>query len=308
VDTTAPVVTASDRGYTSPTSKKVVNFKVLFSETVTGVDKTDFVLVKTGAITGASITQVIDDGLGKYTVIINTGTLNGTLRLNVANNGSIKDLAGNALAVPFTTGQTYTVQKVQTFTSQPGYDGWLLESTATSNMGGSFNVLAPTFNLGDDAARKQYRGLLSFSTAGLPDTAVITKVTLKVKKSTITGAATFVMFGGLKLDVKKGPFGALALAKTDFEALTGATGKSYGPYTALVPVANVYTVNLPVSGATSVAPYINKMTTLNGVTQFRLRFTKGDNANTVANFISFYTGNSTTAANRPTLTIEYYVP
>ena len=67
-------------------------------------------------------------------------------------------------------------------------DGWILESTETSNMGGTMNVTATTFRLGDDAAKKQYRGILSFGTgAGLPDTAVITKVTLKVRKSGVTG-------------------------------------------------------------------------------------------------------------------------
>jgi hypothetical protein len=53
--------------------------------------------------------------------------------------------------------------------------------------------------------------------------------------------------------------------------------------------------------------YINKLTTLSGLTQIRLRFKLDDNNNTVANYISFYSGNAT-LANRPQLIIEYYVP
>jgi len=44
-----------------------------------------------------------------------------------------------------------------------------------------------------------------------------------------------------------------------------------------------------------------------GVTQFRLRFAKQDNGDNGADYVNFYSGNAA-AANRPKLTITYYLP
>jgi len=53
--------------------------------------------------------------------------------------------------------------------------------------------------------------------------------------------------------------------------------------------------------------FINKLATRGGVTQLRLRFKLDDNNNTVANYLSLYSGNAPTAS-RPKLILEYYVP
>ncbi|HNN14909.1 MAG TPA: hypothetical protein PKL78_15210, partial [Anaerolineales bacterium] len=62
-----------------------------------------------------------------------------------------------------------------------------MESTETSNNGGSLNSNATSFNLGDSAADQQYRAILSFDTSTLPDTAVITSATLSIKKKSLSG-------------------------------------------------------------------------------------------------------------------------
>jgi hypothetical protein len=49
--------------------------------------------------------------------------------------------------------------------------------------------------------------------------------------------------------------------------------------------------------------YINKA----GVTQFRLRFTKDNNNNLKADYLRLYSGDSS-AAYRPRLVIQYYLP
>ena len=49
--------------------------------------------------------------------------------------------------------------------------------------------------------------------------------------------------------------------------------------------------------------YINRT----GITQVRLRFQTDDDNDSAADFLRFYSGNAT-AANRPVLVIEYYVP
>jgi hypothetical protein len=180
------------------------------------------------------------------------------------------------------------------------YDGWILESSETSTIGGTMNSIATTFRLGDDAARRQYRGLLSFDTgASLPDNAVITKVTLRVKMQSIAGIGNpVVIFRGFMVDIKRGSFGTPALQTADFQT---AANKTYGP---LVPALSIgwYSIDL-----TSGKAYINKLDTLSGLTQIRLRFQLDDNNNSIANYLNLYSGNAG-AASRPQLVIQYYVP
>jgi hypothetical protein len=187
----------------------------------------------------------------------------------------------------------------QTFTSTNTKDGWVLESSETSNKGGTLNSNATSFRLGDDASKKQYRGILSFSTGSLPDNAVITSVTLKVKKQGISGGGNPVTaFQGYMVDIKKGFFGTSALQTGDFQA---AASKTYGPFKPTA-VSNWYSISL-----TSGAAYINKLSTSSGLTQIRLRFKLDDNNNAVANYLSLFSGNAP-AASRPQLVITYYIP
>ncbi|MBK8821796.1 MAG: S-layer homology domain-containing protein [Anaerolineales bacterium] len=108
-DTITPTVTSSVRASTNPTNAASVNFTVTFSESVTGVDETDFSLTASGvsspAVSGIS-------GSGRvYTVSVDTGTGNGTIRLDVLDDNSIKDNVDNLLSAGFTSGETYTVEK-----------------------------------------------------------------------------------------------------------------------------------------------------------------------------------------------------
>ena len=52
---------------------------------------------------------------------------------------------------------------------------------------------------------------------------------------------------------------------------------------------------------------INKLSTLSGLTQVRLRFNLDDNDNAAANYLSLFSGNAP-AASRPQLIIEYHLP
>jgi DNA/RNA endonuclease G (NUC1) len=108
VDQTPPSVSSVTRVTSSPTNAASVQFTVTFSEAVTGVDSADFALTTSG-VTGASITGVT--GTGPYTVTVNTGSGDGTIRLDVANDGSIQDAAANSLGGTLTTGEIYTIDK-----------------------------------------------------------------------------------------------------------------------------------------------------------------------------------------------------
>ncbi|MCQ3935926.1 MAG: hypothetical protein DPW18_02645, partial [Chloroflexi bacterium] len=106
-----------------------------------------------------------------------------------------------------------------TLISTDSQDGWILESTETSGVGGTKNNTASTLNVGDDAANKQYRAMLSFDTT-LPANAVITGVTLKFKYAGKSGTLPFSTHGKLLVDVRHvSPFGNnAALQLGDFKS------------------------------------------------------------------------------------------
>lgn len=183
----------------------------------------------------------------------------------------------------------------QTFPSVAAQDGWILESTETSGVGGSINAGANTFTLGDNAADKQYRSILHFNTAALPPNAVITSATLRIKQQSITGTSPFTTHGNLVADIRNPYFGTgISLVAGDFQAAAGQSGvATFNP----TPVSGWYTASL-----TSGLSHIN----LNGTTQFRLAFTLDDNDDLGVDTILFSSGNHGTAANRPQLVVEYY--
>lgn len=191
------------------------------------------------------------------------------------------------------------VPVTKVFRSAASEDGWILESAETSGNGGTMNSAASLIYLGDNTAKKQYRSILSFDTSSLPDNAIITKVTLKLRQQGINGGGNPVsIFQGFVVDVKKGMFGTAPLALNDFKS---AASKTVGPASPAL-TAGWYTLNLtPAKG------FINKLSTNSGLTQIRLRFKLDDNNNNTANFLKLYSGNAG-AGNRPQLIIEYDLP
>jgi hypothetical protein len=111
LDTTSPLVNSITLFNPSPTNLASVGFTITFSESVTGVDATDFSLA-TASVSGASVSGVSGSG-NVYTVTVNTGSGNGTIRLDMPSGAAITDLAGNPLAnLPYSEGETYIVNKV----------------------------------------------------------------------------------------------------------------------------------------------------------------------------------------------------
>ncbi len=110
VDNTAPGVSSI---VVSGAKGASVDFIVTFSESVTGVDTSDFALTTTGGITGESVTGVAGSGT-TYTVTVDSGTGIGTIRVDVIDDDSITDSAGNPLGGPgagngnFTAGGVYS--------------------------------------------------------------------------------------------------------------------------------------------------------------------------------------------------------
>jgi len=185
------------------------------------------------------------------------------------------------------------------FASVGSQDGWILESSETSNIGGMVNATTGILILGDDAADRQYRSILAFNTSVLPDKAVITRAVLKIKRQGIVGTNPFSTHTALRVDIRKPYFGTSAsLAGSDFQAVAGLN--AVGTFGKTPAAGAWYSANLG-KGA---YPYIN----LKGTTQFRLRFARDDNDDRGADYLKFFSGNYATTAYRPQLVIEYYVP
>ena len=92
------------------TIESTLEWRVTFTEAVTGVDLADFVLTSVdGAATATLGTVTAGASAAEYFVTATGVTGVGTLRLDVKTSGSgIEDGAGNALAAGFTLGQPYT--------------------------------------------------------------------------------------------------------------------------------------------------------------------------------------------------------
>ena len=135
----------------NPTDAASVSFTVKFSELVTGVDSSDFGLTTAG-VAGASIIHV-NGSISTYTVTVNTGSGNGTIRLDVVDDNTIIDASSNALGGVnagdgnFTSGETYTVIKDTTFEDVPSnYWAWsYIERLYDAGITGGCNVSPPQY-------------------------------------------------------------------------------------------------------------------------------------------------------------------
>ena len=117
------LVAAILRADADPTNVAAVDFTATFSRVVTGVDVTDFRLTSTGA-SGVTVSGISGSG-SLYTVTVNTGSGDGTIRLDLVDDNSIMDESLNPLGGAdvgdgnFTSGQIYTLVKSSTFADVP---------------------------------------------------------------------------------------------------------------------------------------------------------------------------------------------
>ena len=192
VDTTAPTVQSINRVGPTTTNAASVSWTVLFSESVTGVDTSDFALATTGAVTGAAITGVSGSG-SQYTVTANTGTGSGTLGLNLVDNDSILDASANQLGGTGAgngnfTGQSYTIDKAAPSVTINQASG---QADPTSASPINFTVIFSETVTGFTASDISFAG----STVGGTLSAVVTGSgpTYNVAVSGMTGTGTVVV-------------------------------------------------------------------------------------------------------------------
>ncbi len=117
VDRTPPQVTSIVRASNNPTINPSVDFIVTFSEPVVNVDPADF-LVNTTNLN--SVITNLQNANPFFVVSVNTGAGSGLLRLDLADNGSVTDLAGNRLFNgSFSNGESFSIAKITVNFSAP---------------------------------------------------------------------------------------------------------------------------------------------------------------------------------------------
>ncbi len=153
-DAVPPTVVSITRADASPTKSGIVHYNVVFNEAVQGVSSNDFAITADAAkaVSGASITSVTGQN-DRYTVTVNTGSGDGTLRLDLVDNDSILDFNNNLLGGPgqgngSLEGETYTIDKTPPLLTLTGATDLSLEAgsfytepgvTASDNLDGDIS-------------------------------------------------------------------------------------------------------------------------------------------------------------------------
>ncbi|MGE3817822.1 MAG: FG-GAP-like repeat-containing protein [Isosphaeraceae bacterium] len=130
-----------------------VQFLVTFSTAVTGVDLTDFRLALSRGLS-ATLTGITRNDASSYTVNVGgvtaAGTINYSLGLNLVNNGSIRDLAGNVLTPTINP----TFVNAGTFPS-----GVNVDRVAVGDLNGDGRPDVVTANLGGATVQTDLQGI-----------------------------------------------------------------------------------------------------------------------------------------------------
>ena len=285
---------------------EAVDTSLLMIDRNSGEAKTSTVTISGNAGIASAILKYVDGNLKSV-----TADANGNYIIKVPYNWSGKITPTKTGISSFTpasrtyssikvnqAAQNFRANRLARFASLAAQDGYLRESDENSGVGGALNVTSTVIVVGDDVLNRQYRAILSFDTSTLPDNAVIISARLKLRKQAGVGNNPINTHGWLVMDVRKPNFGATpGLALDDFKAAAGLN--SVGKF-GKIPLSGVYTA---IFGTTSF-PYFNR----SGLTQIRLRFQLDDDNDLNADWLSFFSGETATVNNRPTLEIEYFSP
>ncbi|MGH7339441.1 MAG: M14 family zinc carboxypeptidase [Candidatus Rokuibacteriota bacterium] len=186
-----------------------------------------------------------------------------------------------------------------TLTSIAAHDGWVLESSESSNAGGSIDSTSTSssaLRVGDATSDRQYKTVVSFDTSPIPDGATVLSATLRLRRGTVSGTNPFGTHGTCRVDVQTGGFGAsTTLATGDFQAAATAVQAATLGNAASNGDWSEGTLNAAGLAA------IDKT----GTTQLRVYFSLDDNDDGGNDYLGYYSGNNSTSANRPQLVVSY---
>jgi hypothetical protein len=175
----------------------------------------------------------------------------------------------------------------------------VLESGENTNVGGSLSATASTtsaLRLGDTNQDRQYKAIVSFDTSAIPDGATILSATLRLRRGTLSGTNPFNTHGTCWVDVQTGGF-------------SGSTALETGDFQAAATVAQAASLSNATANGTWSEGSLNAAGLLaidkTGTTQLRVYFNLDDNDDNGNDYLGYYSGESSTSANRPQLVVTY---
>lgn len=221
-DITSPTVLSITRIDANPTASSSVAYRVLFSESVSGVDALDFSLTSS-TVTSPSITAIVGSGT-TYDVTVDTGSNDGILDLTLIDNDTIIDAAGNKLGGlgfsngDYLTGEQYTVAK-----SYPLVNSIVRVSSENTNaLSADFSVNFTKSVTGVDAADFTFTGsgvTTPSITAISPATGYATAFTITVNTGSGDGLLKLnILDNDTILDTNVRPLGDNGLGNGDYTA------------------------------------------------------------------------------------------
>jgi pectate lyase len=252
------------------------------------------------AVGGGTFSQIATVGANVRT-FSNTGLSAGTTysyRVRAYNSSGNSSYTNTASATTGSSGGGSGTSV--TFVSIAAEDGRILESSETSNQGGTVDASgssSSTLRVGDDSGNRQYKTFLSFDTSSIPDNATITSAVVRLRRGGSAGTNPFTTHGPCYVDIKSGSgfSNSVTLQAGDFQAAADATQVA----TMSNPSANGDWSSGPLNATGR--SLINKT----GKTQLRIYFQLDDNNNGTNDYIGFHSGNDGTAGNRPVLEVTY---
>ncbi|MBP7337764.1 cadherin domain-containing protein [Niveispirillum sp.] len=202
IDTVNPTAASSRPTTAYAATVSSMSFEVKFSEVVTGVDLSDFVITDaSGYNRPISYNMISVSGGGDtYTVTLDQIDGEGQLRLDVLS-GGIKDLAGNLLTTPFNGTSVHFVD-TKAPSDIAGQFSSVLEGAATGTAVGSVtasDVSTVTYSLSDDAGGRftidRVTGLVSVADGKLIDyeTATSHAITVEASDGRLTSSQTLTI-------------------------------------------------------------------------------------------------------------------
>ncbi|ETX02789.1 MAG: hypothetical protein ETSY1_02255 [Candidatus Entotheonella factor] len=183
-----------------------------------------------------------------------------------------------------------------TFVSIAQDDGILLEWSEGSGVGGlakASNSGYSSLRIGDHKDNRQWKFVVSFDTASLPDSAHIISAILRLTRGAVRGVSPYLTHGNALVDVQTGAFGGdPALMPSDFEALASAAAAGI-----LVDDGVSAEAILDTNGMSAL--------NLQGLTQLRVGFEMATDADGVKDQAGYYSADNSNPSFHPVLVIEY---
>jgi hypothetical protein len=138
--------------------------------------------------------------------------------------------------------------------------------------------------------------VVSFDTSPIPDGATILSATLRLRRGTLSGTSPFTTHGTCRADVQTGGLsGSTALQTGDFQAT--ATAVQAASLSNAASNGSWSEGSLNAAGLAAISK--------TGTTQLRVYFNLDDNDDGGNDYIGYYSGDNSTAANRPQLVVTY---